>query len=66
MSDDRLHYGDLDKDLLVWGNHMGDGVVVATGRGENGWGEHYYHPDLGWTSAATGRPIEREQDERER
>ncbi|MGH8963761.1 MAG: hypothetical protein ACRDXB_00265, partial [Actinomycetes bacterium] len=75
-----LHWWELDKDLLVWGTAQ-DGRVVATGRGYDGkeradalWDPHdestgdiaYYHPDSGWTNAATGNPIEMQRDDQER
>lgn len=75
MSTEPLQYSDLDPDLIVWGNARA-GNVIATGRGEAGaekadaaWNPEdpstgdiaYYHPDLGWTNAATGRPVGNER-----
>jgi hypothetical protein len=80
MSDEHLYYSDLDRELTVWGNAR-DGQVTATGFGYDGqdiagsrWDPSdrstgdiaYYHPDSGWTNAATGRAVELERDGLER
>jgi hypothetical protein len=56
-----LSFGDLDPGLTVFGYER-DGRVVADGFGgvfeDRSAGEVvYYHPDLGWVEAATGRPV---------
>jgi hypothetical protein len=62
MSGNRfLSYRDLDPDLAVFG-YAKDGKVVVDGFGrafeDSSAGEVvYYHPDLGWVEAATGRPV---------
>lgn len=70
-----LAYSELDRDMTVWA-HVQNGRVTALGRGQDGYerteqlwdprdesqGTAYYHPDHGWTNAATGRAIEKQQD----
>ena len=75
--DTPLGYSQLDRNLLVWGQ-VEDGHVRAVGRGSQGYESTrqgardsgiesaYYHPQGGWTYAATGWPVgEAQRDESE-
>lgn len=63
-----MDFCDLDQRLVTWGAARQTGgrwaVAAAKSRqdadidaGISGGILVYYHPDLGWTSAATGHPI---------